>query len=128
MGKLDQDGFLHLLDRKSDMIIAGGYNVYPVDIENVLHTDPRVREATVIGVPDEKLGEIPVAVVILKEGVEATEAEFMELTRNKLAKYKAPRRILFVNHIPKNPIGKVIKRVLRDQIHPLQPLSQENPG
>ena len=110
------------------MIIAGGYNVYPVDIENVLHTDPRVREATVIGVPDEKLGEIPVAVVILKEGVEATEAEFMELTRNKLAKYKAPRRILFVNHIPKNPIGKVIKRVLRDQIHPLQPLSQENPG
>jgi acyl-CoA synthetase (AMP-forming)/AMP-acid ligase II len=96
-------------------MIVGGYNVYPAEIENVLHQDPRVAEAAVIGVRDERLGEIPMAFVVLRKGLNVTEEELVNLTREKLAKYKALRRVQFVENIPKNPIGKVLKKVLRNQ-------------
>jgi long-chain acyl-CoA synthetase len=115
IGKLDTDGFLYLQDRKADRMIVGGYNVYPAEIENVLHQDPRVAEAAVIGVRDERLGEIPMAFVVLRKGLNVTEEELVNLTREKLAKYKALRRVQFVENIPKNPIGKVLKKVLRNQ-------------
>jgi acyl-coenzyme A synthetase/AMP-(fatty) acid ligase len=80
-----------------------------------LHQDPRVAEAAVIGVRDERLGEIPMAFVVLRKGLNVTEEELVNLTREKLAKYKALRRVQFVENIPKNPIGKVLKKVLRNQ-------------
>ena len=115
IGKLDSDGFLYLLDRKADRMIVGGYNVYPAEIENVLHQDSRVMEAAVIGIPDERLGEIPMAFVILRKGLRVTEEELINLTREKLAKYKALRKVQFVENIPKNPIGKVLKKALKEQ-------------
>jgi acyl-CoA synthetase (AMP-forming)/AMP-acid ligase II len=122
MGRLDPKGFLYLQDRKADRMIVGGYNVYPTEIENVLHQDPRIAEAAVIGVPDERLGEIPMAFVVLRKGLEATEEDLINLTREKLAKYKALRKVRLVGNIPKNPIGKVLKKVLRNQY-----LSEEKP-
>lgn len=115
IGRLDKDGFLYLLDRKSDMMIVGGFNVFPAEIENILHMDPRVKEAAIVGMTDERLGEIPMAFVVLKKGVQATGEELIEIARKKLAKYKAPRKIQFVEDIPKNPAGKVLKRVLRER-------------
>ncbi len=122
IGKLDPKGFLYLQDRKADRMIVGGYNVYPTEIENVLHQDPRIAEAAVIGVPDERLGEIPMAFVVLRKGLKATEEDLINLTREKLAKYKALRKVRLVGNIPKNPIGKMLKKVLRNQY-----LSEEKP-
>ncbi|MFH1090103.1 MAG: AMP-binding protein, partial [Pseudomonadota bacterium] len=115
IGKLDQDGFLYLLDRKKDMMIVSGYNVYPAEIENILHEDPRILEAAVIGVPDERSGEKPLAFVILKKGEQAAEDEIISLTREKLAVYNAVKKVKFVDNLPKSPIGKVLKKFLRQQ-------------
>ncbi len=129
IGKLDPDGFLYLQDRKADRMIVGGYNVYPTEIENVLHQDPRVAEAAVIGVPDERLGEIPLAFVVLRKGRKSTEEDLINLTREKLAKYKALRKVRFVENIPKNAIGKVLKMVLRNQyLSEKKPIPEERKG
>jgi long-chain acyl-CoA synthetase len=116
IGTLDKDGFLFLLDRKQDRMLVGGYNVYPSQIEEVLHKDKRVKEAAVIGIPDERLGEVPIAFVVLKEGEKATEEELINLTREELAKYKALRKVRFVESIPKNPTGKILKKLLKEKM------------
>ena len=97
------------------MIIRAGENISPEEVEIVLHSHPKIAEAAVIGVPDEEWGEQPRAVVILKKGASATAEEIMEYCREKLASYKRPRSVVFADKLPRNPMGKILKKVLRDQ-------------
>jgi long-chain acyl-CoA synthetase len=113
IGYMDEDGYFHIVDRKKDMIIAGGYNIYPADVEAVLFEHPKVKEAAVIGIPDEKRGETVKAFVVLKEGQTATEEEIINFCRENLAVYKAPTMIEFRDDLPKSMVGKVIRRELR---------------
>jgi long-chain acyl-CoA synthetase len=113
IGYMDEDGYFHIVDRKKDMIIAGGYNVYPADIEAILFEHPKVKEAAVIGVPDEKRGETVKAFVVLKEGETATADEIISFCRENLAVYKAPTSVEFREDLPKTMIGKVLRRELR---------------
>lgn len=116
-GYVDDDGFLFLCDRKADMIIAGGVNIYPAEIEAVLVTHPSVGDVAVFGIPDEDLGEQVMAVVEPLDGVagdEALRAELLAWCEDQLAKYKRPRRIEFVDELPRDPNGKLYKRKLRD--------------
>jgi long-chain acyl-CoA synthetase len=115
LASMDEDGYLYLAGRKKDMIIRGGENIYPVEIENVLHGHPKVLEAAVIGLPDELWGEIVKAVIILKPGQEATAEEIMEYCREKLASYKKPAIVEFVDTLPKNAMQKVLKNILRGE-------------
>jgi long-chain acyl-CoA synthetase len=110
MGQVDEDGYFFIVDRKKDMIIRGGYNVYPREIEEVLYEHPAVREAAVLGVPDDSLGEEVGAAVALKDGQEATEEELREHVKEQVAGYKYPRKIWFVDELPKGPTGKILKR------------------
>ncbi|MBU2548913.1 MAG: long-chain fatty acid--CoA ligase [Proteobacteria bacterium] len=114
MGAFDEAGYLYLIDRKSDMIISGGFNIYPNEVENTLYEHPAVFEAAVVGVPDDEWGEAVKAVVVLKPGAEATEAEMIEHCKTRLASYKKPKSVEFVQEIPKNPIGKVLRRLVRE--------------
>ena len=102
------------MDRAKDLVIRGGYNVYPREIEEVLYTHPSVLEAAVIGTPDERLGEEVVAVVALRPGMSATAGDIIAYTRERLAAYKYPREIRFMAELPKGPSGKVLKAALRD--------------
>ncbi|MGO4325754.1 class I adenylate-forming enzyme family protein [Cupriavidus sp. 2TAF22] len=118
IGVFDADGFLHLKDRTSDMIVSGGYNVYPGEVENALLTHPAVRECAVIGLPDEKWVEAVSAVVVLHAGHPAGEALAAELAGHvaaRLAAYKKPRRVLFAADLPKTAVGKMNRRELRDR-------------
>lgn len=111
----DEDGFLYIMDRKKEIIISGGENIYPAQVENVIYRHPAVLEVAVIGVPDETWGEAVKAVVALKPGTEATEDEIIELTRRELASYMKPRSVDFVASLPKSPTGKILKRELRSE-------------
>ena len=113
MGYLDADGYLFLKDRKKDMIISGGENIYPKEVEVVLVTHPNIAEAAVIGVPDEKWGETVKACIALKPGATATEGEIIDWTRERIAKFKCPKSVDFMDILPRNPSGKVLKRSLR---------------
>ncbi|HEX9775595.1 MAG TPA: long-chain fatty acid--CoA ligase [Actinomycetota bacterium] len=115
IGFLDEDGFLTITDRKKDMIIRGGFNIYPRDIEEVLHGHPAVLEAGVVGVPDARMGEEVKAFVVLRPGASAGEEELLAYCRDQLAKYKTPKWIEFIDALPKNAIGKVLKRELRER-------------
>ncbi len=115
IGHLDEDGFLVITDRKKDMIIVGGFNVYPREVEEVLYAHPKVAQAAVIGVPDERTGEKVKAFVQLKDGLEADEEEILEFCRERLAGYKRPRLIEFRDSLPTSVVGKVLRRVLRDE-------------
>ncbi|MHB1126810.1 MAG: long-chain-fatty-acid--CoA ligase [Bacillota bacterium] len=115
MGKFDEDGYLYIVDRKNDMIIRGGENIYPAEIEQILYTHPKILEVAVIGVPDETWGEEVQAVVVLREGTEANKEEIIEFCRGKMAGYKRPRLVDFVDTLPRNPSGKVLKRMLKEQ-------------
>lgn len=118
VGYLDADGFLFLTDRKKDMIISGGENIASSEIERVVFLLPQVVEVAVIAVPDERWGEVPAAVVVLKEG-ESLDAETLEQhCRRHLAGFKIPKRLLLREALPRNPSGKVLKRVLRDELIP----------
>ncbi len=110
MAKIDQDGYFFIVDRKKDMIIRGGYNVYPREIEELLYEHPAVREAAVIGLPHDEYGEEIGAAVTLKEGAAATEAELREFVKGQVAAYKYPRELWFVDELPKGPTGKILKR------------------
>ena len=110
MANVDEDGYFFIVDRKKDMIIRGGYNVYPREIEEVLYEHPAVREVAVLGVPDDSLGEEVGAAIALKEGSEATEDELREHAKEHVASYKYPRKIWFVDELPKGPTGKILKR------------------
>jgi long-chain acyl-CoA synthetase len=114
VGHLDEGGYLYITDRKKDMIISGGSNIYPRELEEVICTHPAVHEVAVIGVPDEKWGECVKAVVVLRAGTRATEAEIVEHCRRSLASYKKPASVEFVADLPKNAYGKILKRELRE--------------
>jgi acyl-CoA synthetase (AMP-forming)/AMP-acid ligase II len=114
MGRFDEDGYLFLVDRKSDMVISGGFNIYPNEVEHVLVSHPAVFEAAVVGVPDELWGEAVKAVVVLREGERATEGELIEYCRQRLASYKKPKSVDFVRELPRNPSGKLLRRLVRE--------------
>lgn len=111
----DDQWYFYVRDRKKDMFISGGENVYPVEIENVLYKHPAVHMCAVIGLPDEKWGEVGKACVILKPGQSATEEELMQLMQEHLARYKVPRSVTFVDTLPLSSMGKILKRELREQ-------------
>lgn len=115
LGKMDEDGYFYIVDRLKDMIIRGGFNVYPREVEEVLMTHPSITLAAVVGVPDEKLGEEIVAHVLLKEGANDTEEDIIEWAKSKMAAYKYPRRVIIRNELPMNATGKILKRLLREQ-------------
>ena len=114
MAKKDGDGFFWLVDRKKDVIIAGGENIYPVEVEDVLHLHPKIYDAAVIGFPDERMGEIPIAIVCPKPDEQLGEEEILELCKERLPKFKVPRKIFF-DEIPRNPTGKIEKPKLREK-------------
>ena len=116
VGRWDQEGYLYIVDRKKDMILTGGENVYPREVEEVLCEHPAVLEAAVVGAPDPKWGEKVVAVVCLRPGAEASEDELIAFTRERIASYKKPKHVVFIEALPKNASGKVLKRELRDAI------------
>jgi long-chain acyl-CoA synthetase len=109
LGYFDEDGFLFIVSRKKELIIRGGYNVYPSEIENVLHAHPAIAEAAVLGVPDERLGEEVMAVVSLRAGLRLTASELTAYCQGQMAAYKYPRIIEFRDQLPKNSLGKVLK-------------------
>ena len=114
VGKVDEDGYLFLLDRKKDMIIRGGENIYCIEVENALYSHPKVLEAAVVGVPDKIFGEQVKAVLVLKPGESATEEEIRSHCLQHLANYKVPKYVKFVDALPRNPGGKVMKARLRE--------------
>lgn len=116
MVTIDEDGFLYVVDRKKDMIIRGGENIYPVEIENVLYQHPSILEAAVIGIPDDVWGETVKAVVVLMPNKFVSEAEIIEFCKSKLASYKCPVSIDFIESLPRNGMSKVLKRELREHI------------
>jgi long-chain acyl-CoA synthetase len=113
LGYLDEDGFLFIVDRIKDLIIRGGYNVYPREVEEVIYAHPAVAEAAVIGVPDPMMGEEVRAIVAVKPGQSVTEAELIEFVKERAAAYKYPRTIEFRDSLPKNATGKILKKELR---------------
>ncbi|MBW3653339.1 MAG: AMP-binding protein, partial [Actinobacteria bacterium] len=110
MAKVDEDGYFFIVDRKKELIIRGGYNVYPREIEEVLYEHPAVREAAVVGVPHEELGEEVGAAVALKDGAEVEIDELRDFVKEQVAAYKYPREIWLVDELPKGPTGKILKR------------------
>ena len=114
VGRFDEDGYLTIVDRVKDMIIAGGFNVYPIEIDNVLFSHPKILEACTIGVPDNYRGEDIKAFVVLQKGEHLTEEEVIAYCREHLAAYKAPRAVAFVEELPKSAVGKILRRKLRD--------------
>ena len=113
-GYLDADGYLYIHDRVKDMIVSGGENVYPAEVENVLMSHPAIADVAVIGVPHEKWGETPKAVVVRKPGVETSEQEIIDFARERLAKFKCPTSVDWVEALPRNPSGKILKKDLRE--------------
>ncbi len=113
MGYYDEKGYIYIVDRKNDMIITGGENVYPREVEEVIYAHPAIKEAAVIGVPDERWVERVHAVVVCKEGQQITDKELIDFCRARIAKFKAPKSVDFVQELPKNPAGKILKRELR---------------
>jgi long-chain acyl-CoA synthetase len=110
MGRVDEDGYFSIVDRKKEMIIRGGYNVYPREIEEVLYEHPAVRECAVISVPDEKMGEEVGAAVAVREGESVSEEDLRDYVKEQVANYKYPRKIWFVDELPKGPTGKILKK------------------
>ncbi len=113
--KIDEDGFIYIVDRKKDMVITGGENVYPAEVENVLYHHPAVGQAAVIALPDEKWGEAVTAVVQLKAGIEVGEEELRTFCKGEIASYKVPRKVLFISEMPRSASGKILKYKLREQ-------------
>jgi long-chain acyl-CoA synthetase len=113
MGRLDADGFLFIVERKKDLIIRGGFNVYPREVEEVLYAHPGVAEAAVVGVPDPLMGEEVLAVVVPRAGEPATAEALIAFCQERLARYKCPTQVRFVDALPKNPVGKVLRKELR---------------
>jgi long-chain acyl-CoA synthetase len=116
LGYRDDDGFFYIVDRKKDLVIRGGFNVYPREIEEVLHQHPAVLEAAVIGRPDDRLGEEVVAFIALKKATAATPDEVIDFCKERLAAYKYPREVVVLDELPKGGSGKVLKTELRAQL------------
>jgi long-chain acyl-CoA synthetase len=116
IAQMDAEGYFYIVDRKKDMIISGGYNVYPRDIEEVFFEHPKVQEATAIGIPHPKRGEAVKVFIVLKEGTTATQEEMIAFCHEKLAKYKWPTEVEFRTELPKSNVGKVLKKELRKKM------------
>lgn len=114
LGMMDEDNYVYIVDRKKDLIIVGGFNVYPREVEEVLYNHPAVAEAAVVGIPDKMRGEVPKAFIALKPGYKVTAREIINYCRNNLADYKCPRQVEFRDELPKGPNGKILKRVLKE--------------
>ncbi|MCS7280630.1 MAG: long-chain-fatty-acid--CoA ligase [Desulfobacterota bacterium] len=115
LATIDKEGYVNIVDRKKDMIITGGENVYSTEVEAVLYENPKVLEAAVFGLPDEVWGEIVCAAVVLKPETYANEQELIDFCKERLARYKAPKKIFFLDELPKTGSGKIAKRILREQ-------------
>ncbi|MEK6666061.1 MAG: AMP-binding protein, partial [candidate division NC10 bacterium] len=116
VGRLDADGYLYIMERKKDLIIRGGFNIYPREVEEVLYAHPKVAEAGVVGMPDPVMGEDVLAFVVVKAGREANAEEMMAFCAEKLARFKCPKQVRFVESLPKSPIGKILRKELRKLI------------
>jgi fatty-acyl-CoA synthase len=114
LARMDADGCLYIVERKKDMFISGGENVYPAEVENIIFRMPQIAEAAVIGVKDPKWGEVGRAVVVLKEGQRLIADEIIDYLKGSLAKYKIPKSVVFIDQLPRNAAGKVLKNILRD--------------
>ena len=110
MARIDEEGYFYIVDRKKDLIIRGGYNVYPREVEEVLYEHPQVREAAVIGIPHEEWGEEIGAALVLHEGEQLDPAEASAYVKERIAAYKYPRVVWFLDELPKGPTGKILKR------------------
>jgi len=115
IGYMDDEGYLYIVDRKKDMIIAGGYNIYPREIDEILFEHPKIQEACAVGIPDPYRGETVKAFVVVKPGESLTEEEVISYCRDKMAAYKAPKTVEFLDELPKSNIGKVLRRALRER-------------
>ena len=116
LGYLDEERYLFVVDRKKDMVVSGGVNIYSKEIESVLYRHPAVLEAAVIGLPDEEWGEVVSAVIVTRPGQTLTGQELVDFCRISLAGYKKPKKVFFLDELPKNPSGKILKRVLRENL------------
>jgi long-chain acyl-CoA synthetase len=114
VARMDEQGYFYIVDRKKDLILSAGFNVYPREVEEVLHQHPKVQEAAVIGLPDGVRGEKIAAYLMLVPGETATAAEIRSFCRERLAPYKQPRKIVFRDDLPKSLVGKVLRRRLRE--------------
>jgi long-chain acyl-CoA synthetase len=115
IAKVDEDGYTYIVDRKKDLIITGGFNIYPRDIEEVLYTHPKIKEVVAAGIPDQYKGEIVKIYIVLKEGESATKEEIIEFCKKNLARYKIPEIVEFRRELPKTLIGKILRRVLVEE-------------
>ena len=112
---MDEEGFVYIVDRKKDMIISGGENIYPREIEEVLYRHPKIQDAAVVGIPDSLWGESVRAFIVLRKGEAMKEEEVIEYCKAHLASYKKPKSVVLSVSLPRNPSGKVLKTVLRTQ-------------
>lgn len=117
LGRLDRDGFLYIVDRKDDMINAGAFKIYPREVEEVLYTHPDVQDCAVVGVPDDRLGQIPVAYVVTEKRNASILPELKTFCTRKIANYKVPRHFHHVKELPRTPQGKVMERMLTEIRH-----------
>ena len=115
LAKKDEDGYLFIVDRKKDMVVVAGLNVYPREVEEIIYQYPKVKEAAVIGITDKLRGEYVKAFVVLKEGEECTQKELLAYLKERLASYKLPRAVEFITELPKNGAGKIMKRILKEE-------------
>ncbi|MFO7962287.1 MAG: AMP-binding protein [Desulfobacterales bacterium] len=115
LASIDEDGYYFIIDRVKDMIISGGLNIYPAEIENAIYMNPKVSQTAVIGLPHEKWGEIVTAVVVPRHGIDLTEEELVRFCRERLADYKSPKRVIFRKEMPMTSSGKILKRKLREE-------------
>jgi O-succinylbenzoic acid--CoA ligase len=116
IGYVDDEGFLYVLDRRSDLIISGGENVYPAEVESVLLSHEKIADAGVIGMVDEQWGQIPVAIVVVKEDIRVTEEELISYCQQRLGRYKVPKKIIFQKQLPRNAANKLVRRVLKEMV------------
>lgn len=115
IGQMDEDGYIYIVDRKKDLIIAGGFNIYPREVDEVLYQHPKVAEAVTVGVPDPYRGETVKVFIVLKPGQTATEQEIIDFCRTKLAPYKVPKLVEFRDALPKSAVGKILRKILREE-------------
>ena len=115
LGKMDRDGYVTITGRLKEMFIVGGFNVSPAEVENILLKHPKIENVSVVGVPDQRLGEIGAAFIILKEGQAATEEEIIAFSKERMSNLRTPKYVLFTDKLPLTPQGKVQKFVLREQ-------------
>jgi long-chain acyl-CoA synthetase len=114
LATVDEDGYIFITDRKDFMIISGGENIYPKEVEDIIYEHPAVREACVVGIPDDKWGEAVKAVLVLKEGIHVTESDIIKFCKQHMAGYKAPKAVEFVSELPKDAVGKILRKKIKD--------------